>query len=76
LPAIHSPVRLRITVRAVVWRYWFTDLATKRKEGLWWHREFRGLYAPTLEREPDGKSLVIEGPGGTAPSLPAQTPEP
>jgi lipase maturation factor 1 len=54
-------------VSAVVWRYWFTDLATKRKEGLWWHRERRGLYAPTLEREPDGKFVVVEWPGGNAP---------
>jgi hypothetical protein len=63
-------------VRAVIWRYWFTDLVTKRKEGLWWHRELRGLYAPTLEREPDGKFVVVEWPGGTVPSLAPQTPEP
>jgi lipase maturation factor 1 len=49
-------------VRAVEWQYWFTDLATKRKEGLWWHRKFIGLYAPTLECEPDGKINMIESP--------------
>jgi len=51
-------------IRAVEWQYWFTDLATKRKEGLWWKRKFLGLYAPTLEREPDGKIQMIETPDG------------
>ena len=54
-------------VRAVVWQYWFTDLATKRATGLWWRRELRGLYAPTLEREPDGKIVVVEWPEGGPP---------
>lgn len=49
-------------VRAVLWRYWFTDLKAKRDEHLWWRREFERLYAPTLEREPDGKIMVIEYP--------------
>lgn len=51
-------------VRAVEWQYWFTDLATKRREGLWWRREMRGLYAPELERQPDGKFVVVEWPVG------------
>jgi hypothetical protein len=50
-------------VRAVIWQYWFTDLATKRREGLWWRRELLGLYAPELEREPDGKITVVAWPG-------------
>jgi Lipase maturation factor len=62
-------------VRAMVWRYWFTDLATKRKEGLWWHRELRGLYAPTLERQPDGKIVVVEWPGGNMPLPRPESPE-
>ena len=41
-------------VRTVVWQYWFTDLATKRHEGLWWRRELIGEYAPALQRLPDG----------------------
>ena len=41
-------------VRAVVWQYWFTDRATKRKDGTWWRRELLGLYAPPLKRLPDG----------------------
>ena len=51
-------------VRAVEWQYSFTDLATKRHEGLWWRREMRGLYAPELERQPEGKFVVVEWPGG------------
>jgi hypothetical protein len=27
---------------------------------MWWRREFLGLYAPTLEREPDGKIVVLQ----------------
>jgi lipase maturation factor 1 len=49
-------------VRAVIWQYWFTDIATKRKTGLWWRREFQGLYAPTVEREPDGSINFVELP--------------
>ena len=52
-------------VRAVLWQYWFTDLATKRAQGLWWRREWRGLYAPTLEREPDGRTVVTQWPETT-----------
>ncbi|HLY62138.1 MAG TPA: lipase maturation factor family protein [Terriglobia bacterium] len=52
-----------VQVRAVIWQYWFTDIATKRKTGLWWRREFQGLYAPTLEREPDGTINAVDAPG-------------
>ena len=52
-------------VRAVEWQYWFTDMATKRKEGLRWRRKFVGLYAPTLERQPDGKIVIVEGTDGS-----------
>jgi Lipase maturation factor len=41
-------------LRAVLWQYWFTDLGTRRRTGRWWRREPRGLYAPALERLPDG----------------------
>jgi hypothetical protein len=47
-------------VRAVVWQYWFTDLATKRKEGRWWRRELRGAYAPMVERTPDGRIVMSQ----------------
>jgi hypothetical protein len=51
-------------VRAVLWQYWFTDLRTKRTQGLWWRRELLGLYAPALEREPNGRFGILELPGG------------
>jgi hypothetical protein len=49
-------------VRAVVWQYWFTDMEIKRAEGLWWRRKFLGLYAPTLELEPNGSVGAVELP--------------
>ncbi len=42
-------------VRSVIYQYWFTDLATKRKQGLWWRRELLGRYCPTLLRTADGE---------------------
>jgi hypothetical protein len=45
-------------VRAVIWQYWFTDRATKRKDGTWWRRQLMGVYAPMLERTPDGKIVM------------------
>ena len=50
-------------VRAVLWQYWFTDMATKRQQGLWWRRQELGLYAPALERHPDGSMGVTAMPG-------------
>jgi lipase maturation factor 1 len=47
-------------VRAVIWQYWFTDLATKRSEGTWWRRKFMGDYAPMVERTPDGKIVMSQ----------------
>jgi hypothetical protein len=54
-------------VRAVLWQYWFTALAEKRSQGLWWRRQQLGLYAPTLEREPDGRISVLQWPAASAP---------
>ena len=56
-------------IRAVLWQYWFTDLATKRSTGMWWRRKFLGLYAPALERGADERFFVTEWPG-TLPSPP------
>ena len=53
-------------VRAVLWQYWFTTLAEKRASGAWWRRELLGLYAPRLERQPDGSIKGVEWPA-TAP---------
>ena len=49
-------------VRAVLWQYWFTTATEKSKTGLWWRREFRGLYAPTLTRDSDGRIRAVEFP--------------
>jgi hypothetical protein len=49
-------------IRAVLWQYWFTTIAEKRATGLWWRRQWVGLYAPTLEREPDGHIRLLEMP--------------
>ncbi len=55
-------------VRCVVYQYWFTSEQTRRERGLWWRREMLGEYAPTLEREPDGKIVILDFPGGEAPT--------
>jgi hypothetical protein len=58
-PFPHAPPR---QVRVVIWQYWFTTPAEKRARGLWWRRQLLGLYAPTLEREADGRIVVLEWP--------------
>jgi len=58
-PFPHGPPR---QVRAVLWQYWFTTISEKRGAGLWWRRQFLGLYAPTIEREPDGTVRGVEWP--------------
>ena len=58
-PFPHDPPH---EVRAVIWQYWFTTISEKRTQGLWWRRQFVGLYAPTIEREPDGTIRGIEWP--------------
>ena len=63
-PFPHKPPR---QVRAVIWQYWFTTPVEKRTQSLWWRRELLGLYAPTLEREPDGKIAVVQWPNSLAP---------
>ena len=49
-------------LRAVLWQYWFTTLEEKRATGMWWKRKLIGLYAPVLERLPDGKLGVVQYP--------------
>jgi Lipase maturation factor len=49
-------------VRAVMWQYWFTDSKTKRQTGMWWNREYLGLYAPELALQSDGRFAVVEWP--------------
>ena len=35
-------------VRATLYAYKFTDLATKGSEGTWWHREWKRIYCPAI----------------------------
>src|SRR6267142_2517148 len=63
-PFPHGPPR---QVRAVIWQYWFTTPTEKRAQGLWWRRQLLGAYAPTLEREPDGRIVVLEWPTAVEP---------
>jgi hypothetical protein len=49
-------------VRAVMWQYWFTDLKTLRTTGRWWRRKFISLYAPVLDRQPNGTIGVVRLP--------------
>jgi len=51
-----------LEVRAVLWQYWFTDLQTLRKTGMWWNRELLGLYGPVLRRDRGGKFRPLEWP--------------
>jgi lipase maturation factor 1 len=60
-PFAHAPPT---QVRAVLWQYWFTTMAEKRNTGLWRRREFLGLYAPAITRDPDGKIHAVEWPTG------------
>lgn len=55
-------------VRSVLYQYWFTSEQARRERGLWWRREMLGEYAPTLEREPDGKIVILDFPGDEAPT--------
>jgi lipase maturation factor 1 len=58
-PFPNQPPRL---IRAVLWQYWFTTVSERRAQGQWWRRQWLGLYAPTLQREADGKIAVVEWP--------------
>lgn len=49
-------------IRAVLWQYWFTTPEEKHATGMWWRREELGLYAPALEREADGRIVVLQWP--------------
>ena len=52
-------------IRCVIWQYWFTSLAEKRATGDWWTHKFLGLYAPTLERQGNGRFGVLQIPEPT-----------
>jgi lipase maturation factor 1 len=58
-PFPHAPPT---EIRAVLWQYWFTTMSEKRATGNWWRRQSLGLYAPTLELQPDSNLRVVEMP--------------
>ena len=49
-------------VRAVLWQYWFSSIDQKRRTGDRWTRKFLGLYAPAIERTPDGHFAIAAPP--------------
>ncbi len=49
-------------IRVLLWQYWFTTMKQKHDTGMWWRRELVGLYAPTIERTPEGQIKVVEWP--------------
>ena len=51
-----------VAVRTVRWRYWFTDMATRRATGRWWNRELLGPYTATLARGSDGRIVRVDAP--------------
>jgi hypothetical protein len=63
-PFPHAPPR---QVRCVIWQYWFTTPDEKRAQGMWWRRQQLGIYAPTLERESDGRIVVLQWPSAAEP---------
>ncbi len=60
-------------VRAVMWQYWFTDLGTKHRTGLWWNRKLLGLFAPEIAVRPDGRFGIVEMPTDNLP--PPESPD-
>jgi hypothetical protein len=46
-------------VRTVLYQYWFTESATRRRTGAWWRREQLGEFAPTVT----SLSTTIRAPG-------------
>jgi hypothetical protein len=42
-------------IRAVMYDYRFTDFATRRETGAWWHRQEQGLYLPRLSLPAQGE---------------------
>jgi hypothetical protein len=44
-PFPHAPPKY---LRATLYQYHFTDIATRRRTGAWWRREAKRLYLPVL----------------------------
>ena len=51
-----------VQVRAILWQYWFSTAEEKKTQGVWWRREQRELFSPTIQRESDGNFGVVQMP--------------
>jgi lipase maturation factor 1 len=49
-------------VRTVIWRYWFSDWATKRATGAWWRRELVGPFTGAVATPPDSPLATRHSP--------------
>jgi lipase maturation factor 1 len=49
-------------VRTVLWQYWFTDAATRRRTGAWWRRQELGLFSGVLTKTSDGGFTLTDSP--------------
>ena len=49
-------------VRTVLWQYWFTDAATRRRTGAWWRRQELGLFSGVLTKTSDGRLTLRDSP--------------
>ena len=61
-PAIGHCCIIGMIASVLPWQYWFSDWKEKREQGIWWRRDRIGLYAPTLERNQDGKVEILDWP--------------
>jgi predicted DCC family thiol-disulfide oxidoreductase YuxK/uncharacterized membrane protein YphA (DoxX/SURF4 family) len=50
-------------VRALLYEYHFTDMATRRATGQWWKREYRGIYCPAFSLEDIHPKALTDGAG-------------
>jgi len=48
------------SVRAMMWKYWFTTPEERAKTGAWWNRELIGPYAPMATRNANGTITFSE----------------
>ena len=51
-----------LQVRAVLWQYWFSSIEQKHATGNWWRRQLLGIYAPVLQRDPQGGVTIVTMP--------------
>jgi hypothetical protein len=47
-------------IRAVVYEYHFTDLATRKTTGEWWRREWKGIYLPPISINESNQQPVAQ----------------